>query len=222
MSRTSPKPLRPLVPLVLIGAAVAVTSACGVNVEFDETVAQEFDLAAFDSVAVEAPFDVTIRRGDIQRVEVEVGERSIDNLIVEVVDGELRLDLDSSFTTSDLVATITTTDLTAVHASGASEVVLPDLDVDDLVLDLEGASHVRTSGVIDHLDLSLSGASSADMVGTEIASVNVDFSGASSAGFDNSVDEIAGSISGASDLSVAGSTNVRVDTSGAAGINRGG
>jgi hypothetical protein len=220
MSRTPLASRNPLIPFALIGGLLTVASACDINTDFDETVTRQFDLAEFDSVAIDAPFDVTIRQGETQQVEIEVGERSVDNLIVEVTDGELRIDLDASFNFNNLVATITVTDLTSVHASSASDVVLPDLDLDHLILDADEASHLRTSGEIDDLNLSLSGASSADLVGTEITSVDLDFSGASSAEFDDSVEEVQGSISGASDLSVAETTNVRVETSGAASVDR--
>ncbi len=206
-----------------IGAAALAVSACNVDIDFDEeSVRQTFDVETFDAITIEAPFDVTIRQGDTQSVVIEVGENRVDNLIVEVVDGELRVDLDSGIfnISSDLVATITVTDLKSLHASSASDVVVADLDVDDLAMQADGASSIRVSGSIDTLELNMSGASDAELDGTTIGTVALEMTGASSAEFPDTVDEISGSISGASSLDVADATSVRVDTSGASSIDR--
>lgn len=208
--------------LPIVAAALAL-SACNIDVDFDEeSVSRSFDLDTFDSVSVEAPFDVTIRQGEVQTIDVQIGESRVDDLVVEVVDGELRIDLDSrSFNIgSDLTATITVTDLEALDVSSASDVVVVGLDVDDLVVRTDAASEFSASGSIDHLVLDMSEASSADLGGSTIETVTLEMSGASSADFPNSVEEISGSIRGASSLDVADETSVRVDTSGASSIDR--
>ena len=210
--------------ITLTAATGLALAACNLNVDFDdETVTQDFELADFDAIEIDAPFEVTIRQGDTQSVEVEVPEGLLDDLVVEVDDGRLVIDIDGSpfqFGGGDMVASITITDLTAIDASSASEIVVPNIDVDILELDGSGASSISISGTVDKLDLELSGASNADITGTSISQVTVDFSGASSGEFDENVIDIEGSISGASSLDVDSETNVRVDTAGASSIDR--
>lgn len=206
-----------------IAATALALSACNVDIDFDEeSVRQPFDVETFDAITIDAPFDVTIRQGSTQSVVIEIGESRLDDLIVEVIDGELRVDLESgNFNIGgDLVATITVTDLESLYASSASDVVLADLAVDDLAMKADKASSVSVSGTIETLELDMSGASNADLDGTTINTVTLEMSGASSADFPNTVDEINGSISGASSLDVADETNVRVETSGASSIDR--
>lgn len=206
---------------VAIGAVAL--SACNVDIDFDEeSVNQTFEVDSFDAISIDAPFEVTIRQGETQSVDVEIGESNFDDLSVEVVDGELRLDLDSGMFSinSDLRADITVTDLEALDVSSASDVVVIGIDVDTLVVHTDAASQFSASGAIDELHLDMSEASSADLDGTTIGTVTLEMSGASSADFPNSVDEISGSIRGASSLDVADETSVRVDTSGASSIDR--
>lgn len=206
-----------------IAAAALLVSGCNLEVDFnEESVRQSFDVETFESISIEAPFEVTIRQGATQSVDVVVGESAVDDLSVEVVDGELRVDLDQhSFNIGrDLEATITVVDLQSLHASSASDVAVVGLDVDALALEVDMASHVSVSGTIETLDLDMSQASDGDFHGTTIEIVTLEMSGASSADFPRTVDTISGSIRSASSLDVDADTTVSVDTSGAASIDR--
>lgn len=208
--------------LPLLASAMTL-AACDIDIDLDDgpTVERSFALDTFDSITIEAPFEVTIRQGATQSVTVQVGEDRLDDLDIEVVDGELTIDLDGSFFgNGDLVASITTTDIEELRIGSASDVVLVDIETDDLRTDLSGASRLRTSGTIDHLDLRLSGASEAELDGTTIGSVSLTMSGASSAEFDGGAASIDGSISGASSLDAARSTTLGVETHGASNIDR--
>ena len=201
-----------------------VVTACTFDVDIDlgESVTQEIDVPAFDSIRVDAPFEVTIRQGETQRVEIEVAEGLLDDVQVDVEDGQLVIDLDSGLFTSGgkLEARITVLDLATLDLSGASDTVIVALVTDELGIDLTGASELVVSGQIERLDLRVSGASDADFGGTSIDAVSLDVSGASNVEFDDTVTDIAGSISGASELTVDEDTNVSVDTSGASSIDR--
>lgn len=206
-----------------LAAAGLTLAACNVDIDLGETITRDFAVDDFDAVIIDAPFDVTIRTGDRQRVEIEASEGIFDDLDVEVTDGTLLIDIDRSafrIGGGDLVASITVTDLTAVTASGAADVVIPNVDLDTLDLDIGGASSISLSGTVETLDLQLSGASDADLIGTEIAVAAIELSGASDADFGEGVDLIEGDLSGASNLEVDASTNVRVGTSGASSIDR--
>ncbi len=199
-----------------------VAAACSLQVDLGDTATAQYELADFDAVRVDAPFTVTIRQGTTQSVEIEAGENVLDDITVEVQDGELLLDLDGGLFgwNGDVEARITVVDLDSLDLSGASSTALPAVDVDDLIIDIDGASSIEAAGTIDHLDLRVSGASDVDLVGTSIGSVDIDAGGASSIQFDRDVADIEGTLSGASDLSVDAATNVRVDTSGASNIDR--
>lgn len=206
-----------------IAATALVLAACDIDVEFNEERVQEsFDVSSFNAITIDAPFEVTIRQGETQSVSVDVSESVIDDLVVEVVDGELTIDVDSRSINfgRDLTASITVTDLESLDASSASDIVIISLDVDDLDVRTSGASQISLSGSLDTLELDMSGASQADLDGTTIGTVELELSGASQADFAETVDRINGSIRGASSIDVADATDVRVDTSGASTIDR--
>lgn len=234
--RTQPSPIQPAqahrptrrtaarrFAVLPIAAAVLALSACNINVDFDEeSISQSFEVDRFDSISIEAPFEVTIRQGDAQSIDIELGESLQDDLIVEVTDGELRIDVESHnfMFSNDLIATITVIDLEALQLSSASDAVLANVDIDDLAVKTDEASQVRISGTIERLDLDMSGASQAELNGTTVQKVTLEMSGASSAEFPGTIIEITGSISGASSLDVDEATNLRVDSSGASNIDR--
>lgn len=225
MTTSTPSPARrslALLSLPLAAGALAL-SACNLDIEFDgETTVETFDLETFDSVRIDSAFEATIRQGETQSVQIEISEHRLNDLEVGVINGELSIDLDTGSFSFDnaLIATITVTDLDSLDVSGASDVVVADLDVDDLVIEASGASRVRADGAIGTLDLELSGASSASFDGTTIDSATLRMRDASSANFPASTERITGSMSGASSLNVADQTSVSVDTSGASTIDR--
>lgn len=208
-----------------IAAGALFLAACDIDIEFNEERIQEsFDVSSFNAITIDAPFEVTIRQGETQSVSVsvDVSESVIDDLVVEVVDGELTIDVDSRSINfgRDLTASITVTDLESLDASSASDIVIISLDVDDLDVRTSGASQISMSGSIGTLDLDMSGASQADLDGTTIGTVALELSGASQADFAETDDRINGSIRGASSIDVADATDVGVDTSGASTIDR--
>lgn len=208
--------------LPVAGLSLALT-ACNIDIDFDEdSVTRSFDVDAFDSVAIEAPFEVSIRQGEVQSVTVEIGESREDDLVVEVIDGQLTIDVDGGpfVVASELVATVTVTDLEAITASSASDVVVAGVDVDQLDVVVDGASRIAMSGSVATMDLDLSGAANGDFDGTQIDTVTLSMSGASSADFDEGTNTIEGSIGGASSLDVDESTTLRVDSHGASDIDR--
>jgi len=214
--------LRSALALPLLAGALALT-ACDIDIEFDDgpLVEETYDTADFDSIRIDAPFDVTVRQGTDPSVVVRIGEERLDDVEIEVIDGELRIDISGRhFGNDDLVASITTTDLQRLQAGSASDVVLVGIDVDELTAEVVEASQLRVSGAIEELSLTLSEAAQADFDGTTIGHVNLTMSGASSAEFDDGTIEIEGSIRGASSLDVDETTTVRVDTRDASNIDR--
>ena len=73
-----------------------------------------------------------------------------------------------------------TDDLT-INASGASEIEIGSVELDELFLDASGASQVSIEGTAGHLRADASGASNIALFGVEADEAEVDVSGASEA-----------------------------------------
>lgn len=130
-----------------------------------------------DGVRLGASGDVTVRVGDTPSVTVTAGERVIDRLETEVVDGVLVIDLrglrgNIGRPEVELVLTEVrtveldgsgridvspvTTDL-VVGLDGSGDVELHDVDADRLSATLDGSGLVRATGSVADLSLELDG-----------------------------------------------------------------
>jgi hypothetical protein len=74
-------------------AASAATSACGHSRSEDAgpAVSRIYQVGNFDRVEVAGPYDVVIRTGSNPTVSARGGEKLIEQMVVEVKDGELRI-----------------------------------------------------------------------------------------------------------------------------------
>lgn len=202
-------------------------SGCITGQEDVATVTTPHDISGFDSIIINAPYDVTVKRGDSFSVDVTVDENSIQRVIVTEYEGTLYLDakdkkiLEKNFST--LEAKITLPDVRMLSASGASSVSIKGFDLGhDIVLfvsgasdvsgsltsircmtTISGASDVSLSGGCEMLSLTVSGASDALLLGFEAYDVDVNVSGASYAAV-TAKGSIRGSVDGASSLHYAG------------------
>ncbi len=215
-----------VVALLMVGGCGGVPVLSGSG----EVATETRDIDDFDRLQVDSAFDVAVREGEPGEVELRVSENALDDVIVAVDDGTLRIGLDRRFFTvrnATLEAEVTASDLRAIEASGSSQITLEDplevselevglsgasgfegeIAVDRLVVMLSGASTLELGGSVDEGSVEASGASSLDLAGLTFRSLNAELSGASSGEVDVT-DELAVQLSGASDLSYAGDPQV--------------
>ena len=232
---------------VLISCAL-----CGCNsiiVDPGVSVDKSFTIGGnYDALNVSNAFDVTIDK-DATDVTITVGENIMPNVIVEQVDGELRIYCKPPVVAvngTEFKAVIPySSELKDVTLSGASRFntqyplvgknvsldlsgasrFIGDLSGSDTFIELSGASRVKSVILAGDVNLTLSGASEADLTGVCV-NLDLDMSGAS-----RNVDNIVlksyglecanckGSISGASKAYIHCLKDIKVSLSGASELH---
>lgn len=208
-------------PLALALVAGALLSAgCGVETDAGDTVTESFAVDEFDELEIDGAFDVTMVLGEEPSVQIETGENLVDDLRVELDGPRLSIGLDDgwfSFTTTDIEARITTTDLLRLDLDGAVSVDIENLDADRFELDLDGASRVAGEGSIGELVIDSNGASRVDFDEVIIDEVEVDADGASRLSLVQAA-SVSGTLNGATSVDVSDEAEVNVRTEGASSI----
>ncbi|HEY3449629.1 MAG TPA: DUF2807 domain-containing protein [Myxococcales bacterium] len=198
------------------------------------------EVTAFSKVSVADAIHAVISTGPTS-IRVTTDDNVIDYVDVAVQEGVLKIGVrDSAWIVASkgIEVRISTPELTAIDASGASrveaqppagerfeaaasgasQVEISGLDSATLVAKGSGASTFTFTGAIDSLDLVLSGASSGCLSKLESAKASVNLSGASSAQIVAS-GSVSGALSGASNLEVAGAPQKRtLDISGESNV----
>ena len=252
---SSTPPRKPSTRLPLIGMAVAVgivATACSpVDIEIGlgtdgsgvaETVT--FEVGSFDRIQADSVFDVDVDvtvEGGAHSVELTVDDNLVDEILVEVEDGQLILTLDGGNLSFDVGPTVTITmpELTGVSVDGAADITVDGLDTerfdlevddaasatvdgraDDINLTLAGAARAEISGAVDSVEIASSGASSADLTGLNIDILRLAASGSASVSFGN-VDTAVGEVSGSASATFENLDSSQIETSGVASVVNG-
>lgn len=182
-----------------------------------------YDFTDFEGIEVGGSFRVLIRQGDDYGIEfMAERERDIEDLDVRVDGGELDIDFEDRFfeNRGKVLAYITMPNLESLDVSGASKIkVLSFENIDQLDIDISGASnakldiearkmrldgsgasHLEIRGSVEEIDMDISGASRFEAKRAEVGRAYVDASGASHADF-GKVKELRSNTSGASRVS---------------------
>lgn len=178
--------------------------------------------ADFDQIDVSGVFEVTVTVKDgPPSVVVTVDDNFTDDLDIGVRGDELRVGFDSGSYDHDVqpTAIVTVASLTEVDLSGASMVIVNDLDGDRLHVDASGASSFTGSGTVTTVSLDASGASDIDLTELSVSSAEVDISGASRVDL-GPAERVSGELSGASSLRAPSGASGSIETSGASDVDR--
>lgn len=203
---------------------------------------QDRNVGAFSKIKVSSAIKLIITMGNETKVSVEAEENVIHKIRTEVKNGELQLYSKEHYTTTKgVIVYVTTSSLTGIDASGATNVsntnvinaksfdvecsgasaLKLDINTEDLKLDISGASVVNMKGNATRLNATISGASSLKTEELVNKETLVHASGASAAKV------YAGEIfkaeaSGASSIKYFGDPKDKsIETSGASSIKRG-
>lgn len=225
-----------------IGCSV-VTSSYGASVQGSGHVqSRDYDYKGFSRVDVSHAFKLELTAGTSEQVTIEADDNLLDRLDIHQSGDELYLGLKPGTTVrqATLRARVTTPQLTALKASGATSVhltgfqsALPfrlevsgaahvegDIKTGDTEMKISGASEVNLKGGAGKMKLEASGASHAKLADYRAGDALVHASGASSAEVtaDGALEAEA---SGASSVHYGGSPRrVRESASGASSIRR--
>jgi hypothetical protein len=195
--------------LLLLGLAFA---ACGGGDRITET----RDVAPFDRLVVEDSVDVAVVPGDGREVRVYAGEKVIDRIHTDTVDGVLHVDVrDRGIVIGDdplgdARVEVSATDLRGVTVEGSGDVSLGGVRGDELELDVRDAADLDATGSVDRLTATVQGAADANLAGLTVRSAVVDVKDAADADL-NVSDRLDVTVRGAADVTYRGDPEVESD-----------
>jgi hypothetical protein len=191
-------------------------------------VSEHRDVAPFSRVKVSHALTVNIVQGEDQSVIVKADDSVIDKIMTEVHDGVLRVYVDDNWFKKTfknkyhkVIVDVVVPELTALDASGASDVKASGFKNENFTVKASGASNVIIDNIV------VSGVTSFDASGASHVKANgesekviIRSSGASDVSsryFEASIADV--SASGASDVDVTANDEIRVDCSGASDVD---
>jgi hypothetical protein len=209
-------------------------------------VEREYPLTGFDGVDASSSFTVSITRADAFRVAIKADDNIFDRLLVDVVDGHLRIGVLPNTTLQNvhLEATVTMPELASLDASGAVDATVTgfastvDRTFDatgassittaapfaagNLGVDAAGGSHVTLTGTATEATVQLSGGSVIDAFALTAATAGFELSGGSEASMTVTQSIDTAELSGGSNLTYKGSPTLgSIETSGGSQIHSG-
>ena len=186
-------------------------------------VAQEYDLTDFDAVDISHAFNVDITQGETYSVIVKVDDNLVEHLQVVKQGNTLKIGLkplqDFNVRNATMEAEVTMPALSAVEASGASDVTANGFESTNAFrVRLSGSSTAVLTGSAGDLTVDVSGSSDADLAEFPVGDARVDASGSSTVTV-NVSGRLDVDASGSSDIYYLGSPTLgNIDTSGASSV----
>lgn len=207
--------------------AIAVFSIATAQKTINDPGAVKVNVASFHGIHVSNAFDVYLTQGNEDGLAISASEeRYRDNIKTEVKNGVLYISYDGKGLRFNggkmrLKAYVSFKNLDEIKASGACDLyVIGDMRVDELLVDLSGASDMKGINLkINKLTVSISGAS--DMKISGIASqLKIDAGGASDfKGYDLATDYCDAFASGASSIQITVNKELSAKASGASDVH---
>ncbi len=203
----------------------------GLNEAFDESfdakgeMVKQYDITNFEKIRVGGAFVVKIQKGDTFKVVADGREEDIDDVEVKVEDGTLRVENRKKIKLMGNIKriglTITVPTVQSVDLSGATLSKITGFNnLNDLKVDISGASKTLIDINAKKLDLDVSGASKVELRGSA-TSLEADIAGACNLEAEQMNIQTADvEASGISKVSIGNIPNLRSNASGASRIRR--
>jgi len=217
-------------------------TACSLDCEFGKGPVQhqELKVATFSKIKVDGAIDVTVEKGDTQRVTVE-GESNLIPLVNTDVNGDSwRIGTSKCYsTTQGLMVHIVTPNLASidvegsgsvksgdvfgmgpVHFSckGSGDITIDGIDAQELKLDIEGSGAITVKGTCSKLEGSLEG--SGDLHGKDLTAneAKLDVSGSGSATI-TAITKLDAKVQGSGEIRYAGKPEVNSKVEGSGSVS---
>jgi hypothetical protein len=190
-----------------------------------QRITQTRDVAPFDRLDVEDSIDVAVVPGDGREVRVYAGEKVIDRVHTESIDGVLHVDVrDRGIVIGDdplgdARVEVSAGALRAIAVDGSGDVDLSGLDADELQLDIADAADVDATGTVGRLTATIQGAGDANLANLAVRSAVVVVEDAADADL-NVSDSLDVTVQGAADVTYRGDPQVRSDVQDAGDLRR--
>lgn len=177
------------------------------------------EVSDFKAIDVSGAFEVEITAQKNFSVEVEADDNLLELIRTEVDGDTLKIKSEKSLKSGNpMKVRISAPDISSLELSGASKVILVNLNNESLSLDSSGASKIKIEGTTGNFDVEMSGASKLDAENLKAENVYVESSGASNLNvFVTNV--LKANLSGATNVTYSGSPkSVDKKTSGASSV----
>jgi hypothetical protein len=211
--------------LMLLVLLVSIAGACNENfkthVSKGELTKQDRTVSGFDAVDIGGAFEVIIKQGSQESLTVEAELGIIDKIKTEVSGHTLKIytEKDCCWDAGKMAIYLTVKDIKYLEISGACELKSEgDIRLENLEMEVSGASEITLNFTLAKLDLNLSGASELTLSGS-CDQVYMETSGASEIDALNfKVSSMTINASGASECKVNVTDDLQVDASGATSV----
>ena len=193
MQNPAPRSLRPsdfspaLTPGLVAASALLVASLSGCALRGSGNEAIEVrEVDEFHEIELGGAFELTVHvdLDEKQRVEVRGDDNIVPKISTTVSGGELEIELDGPAWVRPKLpmhVDVWVTSLTAIDASGASDITVYGLHGERFELDVSGASDSTLAGAVDTFEIDSSGASKIAARDLQAQVVEIDLSGAGKA-----------------------------------------
>lgn len=159
------------------------------------------EVTNFKAVEVGGVFKVEITAQEDFAVEIEADDNLLEYITTEVKGETLKISTSKRISMRNpIIVKIGAPDIERLDASGASSIVLRNLNNDSFKIDLSGASQVNAEGTTKNLTVDLSGASRLSAENLQSENVSIEASGASKVVYSGSPQDLIKKISGAGKL----------------------
>jgi len=183
---------------------------------------QTFSYTNFSKIEPSGAWKVKINYADKYSIKVFADKNIMDKLIVAKTGDTLKLGekFNVRFNDGAFTAEITMPKLEKIDASGATKITFKGFTLDDLAIQLSGASKVYgVKNQIKNLELKSSGTAEIDLSDTSVVNTKLDLSGATKVKININGGDLTGTASGVTKVIYTGNPKVvEVNTSGMAKI----
>ncbi len=195
---------------------------------FSEAQSKKIALKHVNAINISSSFELFIKQGDAESIEVSASnEEYLDKINVTIENGEviIRYDNQKSFWLGwnsdrlNLKAVVTLKNLEKLTTSGACNTYFEEgINVENLSINVSGASDVKGNLTVKNLNVEMSGASDVLLSGS-VSNLKVNVSGASDfKGYNLNADYCNSKLSGAASAKISVNKELTANASGASSV----
>ena len=209
---------------MLAGMVAAAAASAGCAKDRQESAGpattRNYQVGAFDRLAVAGPYDVTVTTGTAPSVRASGGERAIDRMVVEVKDGTLRIHtrkrsgLNFGWSTSHPVKlTVTVPALASAEIAGSGDISVDKVAGDSFDAGVAGSGNLSLGQInVKRLKANIAGSGEINAGRGRAAAASYEIAGSGAIEGGAVVAETAS-------VSIAGSGNVAAHATGTASVD---
>ncbi len=219
--------------IIALGAAALVASGCNFTNRAEArdagpVVDRNFQVGAFDRIAVSGPYDVTVKTGGAPGVSARGGQAVLDETEVVVEDGQLHIRPKSKSRTrwnwgkdSQVKMTVNASAIRAAmiagsggldidrasgddfkaSVAGSGDLAIGSIEARNAAFEIAGSGGVRAGGKANKIDVSIAGSGDVDLSGLTATDASVSIAGSGN---------VRTRATGTADISMMGSGDVEV------------